>query len=146
MALILRARAQGLNLPKAVTLLSPWCDLSHVGDSLIANDGRDPTLALDNIKQTIKHYAGQNDAAHPDISPINGQFDADFPPTMITTGTRDLLLSQSVSLARLLSEAGVEVDLRVWEGLWHIFEFDDRLPEAALSLSQISDFLQKVMK
>ena len=62
-------------------------------------------------------------------------------PTLITTGTRDLLLSHSVRLARVMREAGVDVDLRIWEGLWHVFEFYDEIPEAALSLRQIGEFL-----
>jgi len=38
------------------------------------------------------------------------------------------------------------VDLRVWDGLWHVFEFDDRLPEAIKSLNQVADFLSKNMQ
>lgn len=141
-----RAQAQGLRLPGALALLSPWCDLSNSGDSLTANDGRDPTLAYENIEAAAAHYAGYNDISNPDISPINGDFTARFPPTIITTGTRDLLQSQAVRLARVLNESGVTVDLRVWEGLWHVFEFDDRLPEAIQSLNQVSDFLLENMK
>jgi monoterpene epsilon-lactone hydrolase len=146
LALMLRAQAQGIRLPSALALLSPWCDLSNAGDSLCANQGRDPTLAYENLNAAAAHYAGDNDISNPDISPINGDFAPHFPPTMITTGTRDLLQSQAVRLARVLNEAGVSVDLRVWEGLWHVFEFDDRLPEATQSLNQISYFLLERMK
>lgn len=127
-------------------MLSPWCDLSNSGDSLVANQGRDPTLAFEDVAAAAAHYAGNNDISNPDISPINGEFAPHFPPTIITTGTRDLLQSQAVRLARTLKEAGVVVDLRVWEGLWHVFEFDDRLPEAHQSLNQISDFLLETMQ
>ena len=77
----------------------------------------------------------------PEISPIYGQFDPDFPPTLVTTGTRDLLLSSCVRLARVMRDAGAPIDLRVWEGMWHVFEFYSRIPEAEESLNEISDFL-----
>ena len=33
------------------------------------------------------------------------------------------------------------VDLRVWEGLWHVFEFYAEVPEASQSLAEIARFL-----
>ena len=65
-----------------------------------------------------------------------------FPPCLITTGTRDLLLSQSRELAHNMREKGVIVDLRVWDELWHVFEWDPHLPESELSLLQVSDFIK----
>ena len=37
---------KGLKLPVAAALISPWCNLTNIGDSMIFNDGRDPTLSL----------------------------------------------------------------------------------------------------
>lgn len=142
LAILLRARAQGLGLPAAAALLSPWCDLEHGGDSLDANDGRDPTLSRAWVEAAARLYCGGRDAGDPDISPINGAFDATFPPVLITTGTRDLLMSQCVRLARVLRSADVPVDLRVWDSLWHVFEFYDEIPEADASLREIARFLQ----
>ena len=143
LALMLRAKKAGLNLPKAAALLSAWCDLDTSSDSQRFNDGRDPSLATQDSKIASNFYAGHNDITNPDISPINGSYDSDFPPCLITTGTRDLLLSLSIRLARVLRESGVDVDLQVWEGLWHVFEWDDRIPEANQSLSNIAVFLSR---
>lgn len=143
LALMLRAKKAGLNLPKAVALMSAWCDLDTSSDSQSFNDGRDPSLATQDSKIASNFYAGHNDITNPDISPINGSYDSDFPPCLVTTGTRDLLLSLSIRLARVLRESGVDVDLQVWEGLWHVFEWDDRIPEANQSLSNIAVFLSK---
>ncbi|MCR9114311.1 MAG: alpha/beta hydrolase [Rhodobacteraceae bacterium] len=145
LVLMQRARAEGLALPGAVALLSPWCDLSNPGDSLTFNDGRDPSLSARGSRQAVRHYVGANPVAHPDISPINGMFDADFPPFVITTGTRDLHLSQAVQLSQVLRDSGVPVDLQVWDGLWHVFEFYDHLPEARHSIRQIAAHLQSNM-
>ena len=80
---------------------------------------------------------------NPEVSPVYGEFDASFPPTLITTGTRDLLLSSCVRLARVMREAGAQVDLRVWEGMWHVFEFYPDIPEAEASLKEIAGFLDE---
>ena len=143
LALMLRAKKAGLNLPKAAALMSAWCDLDTSSDSQSFNDGRDPSLATQDSRIASNFYAGRNDITNPDISPINGSYDSDFPPCLVTTGTRDLLLSLSIRLARVLRESGVDVDLQVWEGLWHVFEWDDRIPEANQSLSNIAVFLSK---
>lgn len=145
LALMLRARAAGLPLPGSVALLSPWCDLGNSGDSLIFNDGRDPLLSAQGSWQAARHYAGDHPVDDPDISPVYGAYDADFPPFMLTTGTRDLHLSQAVQLSQVLRDCGARVDLQVWEGLWHVFEWHDHLPEAALSIRRIAAHLKSTM-
>ena len=143
LATLLRAQAAGLPMPCAAVLLSPWCDLTHGGDSLISTHGRDPTLPFGYVDGAARAYAGAAARDTPDISPLLGQFGPWFPPTLITTGTRDLLLSPSIELARRLRMACADVDLRIWDGLWHVFEFYDELPEAAESLSQAGAFLDR---
>lgn len=89
----------------------------------------------------LRAYAGANRVDQPLISPIHGAFDASFPPFLITTGTRDLLLSQAVRLSQRLRDSGATVDLQVWEGLWHVFEWYEDLPEARQSIQRIADHL-----
>ena len=145
LSLMLRAKQLGLPLPSSVALLSPWCDLTNAGDSLSFNEGRDPFLSFKQSEMAAKHYAGENSARLPEISPIFGEFDATFPPCLISTGTRDLLFSQSVKLASAMREKRISIDLRIWEGLWHVFEWDRSLPESETSLEQIAYFLKKNM-
>lgn len=146
LCLMQEARQRGLRLPSAAALLSPWCDLTNSGDSLIFNDGRDPTLATAEVNAAAAHYAGKHDRSNASISPLFGPFDETFPPCIITTGTRDLLRSPSELLAKEMTAAGVAVDLRVWDEMWHVFEWDSDLPEAAASLAEISTFLTDHMK
>lgn len=141
LAVLGRARAEGLSMPCAAALLSPWADLSNAGDSIAANASRDPTLDPFMLEDFAAAYAAGADRRDTGISPLFGSFDSAWPPFMVTTGTRDLLMSQSVRLAEVLRRAGVGIDLRIWDGLWHVFEFYDELPEAARSLAQIAAFL-----
>ena len=133
--------AKGFAKPVSLAVLSPWCDLSSKDDSFHFNDGRDPTLAGGNMDMAVSAYTNGKNPSDPSISPLYGKFDEDFPPTIITTGTRDLLMSQSVRLARIMRDAGASVDMRIWEGMWHVFEFYDELPEAEKSLTSVSDFI-----
>lgn len=144
LALIGAAAARGLPLPAAVALLSPWCDLTHSGDTIRTLDGIDPTLDLDHLlSHMARAYAGGRPLASPDISPLFADVAKGFPPTLITTGTRDVLLSDCARLSTKLRRAGVNVDLRVTEGMWHVFEFYPQLPEAEDSIRGIATFLDK---
>ena len=128
--------------PRALALLSPAVDFSEDAIRTDANDGPDdPTLSPDHLRAVPGLYAPAADRADPEISPINGDFDPEWPPTFITTGTRDRLIAHAARLARRLRAAGAEADLRLWPGLWHVFEYYD-VPEADLSLDEIAAFLE----
>ena len=60
----------------------------------------------------------------------------------ITTGTRDRFVDQCAQLARAMREAGGTADLRLWDGIWHVFEYYENIPEAAASLVEIAAFLK----
>ena len=53
-----------------------------------------------------------------------------FPPTLLITSTRDLLLSGTVNLHRAFLQAGVETQLVVFDALPHAFWLDEKLPES----------------
>ncbi len=142
MSLITAAAVRGLLLPKALALLSPWIDLTHSGDTIRVLDGADPTLDLAHgLSHMARAYAGEMPAHSPKLSPLFADVQKGFPPTLISTGTRDLLLSDCARLSAKLRKAGVDVDFRVAEGLWHVFEYYPQLPEAEDSLKDIAHFL-----
>ena len=140
LATALRLQDIGAPPPRALALLSPAADMQEWGDSHAAD--RDPFLSAEDMTFFHDLYLPKDGAdKNPDISPIYGAFDASFPPVITTTGTRDMLLSVCVRLDRVLREAGVASTLRVWEGLWHVFEFYPEIPEAEASLRDIASFL-----
>ncbi len=99
-ALVLRARDLGLPLPAAVVLLTPLVDLSESGDSLQTNLGLDPLIPR-RASSALELYMGGADVIDPYVSPLYGDL-AGFPPTILTTGTRDMLLSDTVRMHRAL--------------------------------------------
>ncbi len=140
LALLQRARAEGLPQPAAVALMSPWVDLSLSLPSL--NDGHDPTFTRANLQQAARLYAGGADPASPSLSPLFGPLDG-LPPVVITTGSRDILREQAQALASAIRGAGGQAELHDWPGMWHVFEFYRAIPEAAQSLERIAAFLRR---
>ena len=140
LALFQRVRTAGLSMPTAFALLSPWADMGFTGDSHITN--RDPSLSLTERDRVdmASLYRGETPADDPLISPIHADFTG-LPPTFMTTGTRDLLLSDVVRLDTAMRIDGVDATLRVWEGMWHVFEFYRQLPEARASMAEIATFV-----
>jgi len=67
---------------------------------------------------------------------------AKFPPVLFVTATRDLAMSSAIYSHNQLAKAGVESELRVWDGLWHSFILDD-LPEARDANTIIIRFFDK---
>ena len=116
-ALILRARDEGLPLPAAAVLLTPEVDLTESGDSFNTNLGVDSILGR--LMPANLLYAGGHDLSHPYLSPLFADFAKGFPPTFLSTGTRDLFLSNTVRMHRALRNAGVAAELHVLEAASH---------------------------
>jgi epsilon-lactone hydrolase len=111
-ALMLRARDEGLPLPAGLILGTPEIDLTESGDSFHTNDGVDPSLR--SLMPVNLLYANGHDLRHPYLSPLFGDLKG-LPRTILTTGTRDLYLSNTVRMHRALRAAGVEAELHVTE-------------------------------
>lgn len=116
----LRARELGLPLPGALMVGTPAIDLNAAaGDSRFLNEGVDSRLTWEGfVTEAVKLYAAGQPYDDPHLSPIQADV-AGFPPTYLISGTRDLLLSDTVLMHRKLRRAGVAADLHVYEGSSH---------------------------
>ena len=66
-----------------------------------------------------------------------------FPPSLLTTATRDYGLSSVVHTHSQLIKQGVEADLHVWEGLTHCFMTNSNLPESRDAYNVVWKFFDK---
>jgi len=112
LATVLRARDEGLPMPSGVIAQTPVTDIDCSGDTWAANDGLDGILVGD-LKPPLQLYAGDHDVRDPYISPLWGDYSLGFPPTFLSTGTRDRLLSDTVRLHTAMRRARIPVELRV---------------------------------
>jgi acetyl esterase/lipase len=143
--MMLRAKQMGLPMPGAIASSTPMADATQAGDSFHTNEGVDNVLVSPDgfCDSATRFYAHGHDLKDPLLSPIYGDMHG-FPPTILTTGTRDLLLSSTVRVHRKLRAAGVEAQLEVFEGESHAqFSRDDRLPEAQEAFGEITQFFEK---
>lgn len=140
-AAVLKARDQGLALPAALGLFTPQCDLTESGDSFFTNQDIDNALP-GRLAEEIAQYANGADLRQPLMSPLFGDFGRGFPASFIQTGTRDLFLSNSVRMHRVLRNADVAAELHVWEAMPHGgFGFD--APEMAEMRQEFDRFLSR---
>lgn len=145
LAMILRAKAEGLPLPAAIAPGTPWSDLTETGDTYKTNEWLDHVLVSYNgyLTHAAQLYANGHDLKDPQLSPIYGDFRG-FPPAILTTGTRDLFLSNTVRTHRKLRQAGVEAELEVFEGMSHAqYLFDPYAPETKEALTEIAQFFDR---
>lgn len=118
-AVLLHARDNGLPLPAGLVLQTPALDMTLSGDSHQTNYFLDVNLYAGMGAAALVNYAAGADTTHPYLSPLFGDFNKGWPPTILTTGTRDLLLSDTVRMHRALRRAGVEAELHVSEASPH---------------------------
>ena len=141
----LRAKREGVPLPAAIASGTPMSDLTGAGDSFQTNALVDNVLVSRDgfCDAAARFYANGHDVRDPMLSPVYGDMHG-FPPTILTTGTRDLLLSNTVRVHRKLRQAGVEAALQVYEGQSHAYySRDDRIPEAREAFEEIAGFFAR---
>jgi monoterpene epsilon-lactone hydrolase len=148
MTTMLRLKELNLPRPAAVFLGTPAADLSKTGDTMYLNAEVDNALWRyeGRLEACAKLYAAGRDLKEPLLSPVYGDLSG-FPPTILISGTRDLLLSDTVRTHRKLRGTGVEADLHVYEGMSHadyLVSFPG--PEARDALGEIAKFFARHLK
>lgn len=145
LSMVLRAKQENLPLPAAIAPGTPMADLTDAGDSFHTNALLDNVLVAPGAScdKRADLYANGHDLKDPLLSPIYGDMHG-FPPAILTTGTRDLLLSNTVRVHRKLRQAGVEAVLQVFEGQSHAQYYRDvTAPETKEAFEEIAHFLDK---
>jgi monoterpene epsilon-lactone hydrolase len=145
LAIVLRAKQLGLPLPAAIAPGTPMSDVTKVGDTFHTNEMVDNVLvSRDGLCDAATQlYAAGHDMKDPLLSPVYGDMTG-FPPAILTSGTRDLLLSNTIRVHRKLRQAGVEAVLQVFEGQSHAhYVRDDTAPETREVFAEISAFFDR---
>jgi monoterpene epsilon-lactone hydrolase len=144
----LKAKQLGLPLPGAMASGTPMSDSTKTGDTFYTNAMLDNVLVSTDgfCDSAAAFYANGHDLKDPLISPIYGDMSG-FPPTILTSGTRDLLLSNTVRVHRKLRNLGIDAFLQVFEGQSHAqYGRDDRVPETREAFTEIATFFNKHLK
>ncbi len=142
LALALRLRDEKLPAPAALYLLSPWTDLTLSGETAKTCAEIDPMITAAWGAAGAAHYAGTTPLTDPLLSPLFADYH-DMPPMLIQCGSDEVLRSDSERLAERASAAGVDVQLKVHQGLWHVFQlFAGMMPAATTAVRDAGAYLQ----
>lgn len=148
LATVLKLKELSVALPAVLFVGTPASDITKTGDSYYANADVDNGLGRYEgfIEDSLKLYAGERDLKDPYLSPVYGDMTG-FPPTVLISGTRDLLLSNTVRVHRKLRESGVQSELHVYEGQSHAdYLRSYPSPEAQDAMREIAIFFDRALR
>ena len=139
-SLLLALKKNGLPLPKAVCLFSPWVDLTCAAASIDSNALSDCMLSPGALKRFRKHYLGEADPLDERASPIFGDLSG-LPPTYVAVGGEEILLDDSKQLVTKIRSFGGRAELSIWHKMPHVFPiFSSVIPEGRLALKEFASF------
>jgi acetyl esterase/lipase len=130
-------------LPAAAVCISPWIDLTNTGESYLTRVDVDPwQTTREDHHRSARMYIEENDPRNPLISPLYGDMQG-LPQLLIHVGDHEVLLSDSTRLAERARTDGVDVTLRVWDRMWHVFHsLGEWMPESRRAIQEIGVFIR----
>jgi monoterpene epsilon-lactone hydrolase len=136
-------RDQGLALPAALFMISPYVDMTLSAESITTLKMRDPMLTTHALRRGSSGYHRSIQANDPRVSPLFADLHG-LPPLLIQAGSEEILLDDALRLAEFAQAASVDVDCQIYEGMWHNFQmFNAFLPVADQAVDQIAGFVQQ---
>ena len=143
LALLQRLRDEGLPLPAAGVLISPWTDLTGESPSHSGNDAADDMLSRTTLLAAAGAYLAGNDARAPSASPALGDLGG-LPPLLVTVDESEVLLDDSTRVVEGVRAAGGEATLIRRSGLFHVWPvMVPYFPEARQTVNEMVAFLDR---
>ena len=115
-------RDEGLELPAAAVVISPWIDLEGLGASAVANAPFD-FINRPVLESFASRFVTPAQRRDPRAAPLYADLSG-LPPLLVQAGAAEALLDDATRLAERAAQAGVEVELDVWDDMihaWHAF-------------------------
>jgi monoterpene epsilon-lactone hydrolase len=142
LATVLSLRDDGEPLPAAVVCMSPWTDLTLKSQSHITKAKTEVLLRKEVLREWALCYTEDANLTNPLVSPVHADFHG-FPPMLIQVGSEEILLDDARMLADKAQADGVDVTLKIWDGLWHVWQaLGDVIPENKKAFEEIGRFVQ----
>lgn len=145
-ASVVRWRRKGVRTPAGLVLISPALDATASSDSYKLLQSRDPLFGGDpksGCRSLFGLYAGSADLTNPEISPLLADLEG-LPPTLVQVGTREIFLGDAARFSEKARASGVDVTLRVFDGMFHLFQQHWRLKESRAAHADIAAFVARV--
>ncbi|MCA1457647.1 alpha/beta hydrolase [Bradyrhizobium sp. BRP22] len=131
--------------PIAGVVFSPWVDLAFTGASMKDPAVADPLISYDYLQDCARKYLGAADSYYALASPLFGDLRG-LPPLLIQVGTDERLLDDAKQYADRARQAGVSIDLEIFEGMHHVFQLDVvHLESSRVALDRAARFLRNAL-
>jgi acetyl esterase/lipase len=141
-----KARDAGLAMPLAIIALCPWSDLTQSGQSMVTRADTDPTISKAKLDDFAALYLGGADPRDPLASPSFADLTG-LPVMLIHVGGDEVLLSDAEALKDRARAAGVDANLEIWPGLFHVWHrFYAKADEARDALNEVGAWLKRRWK
>ncbi|NLU61097.1 alpha/beta hydrolase [Rhodococcus sp. HNM0563] len=134
-ALSLRLRQLEIPPPACAFLYSPWADLRNTASSFLENQHTDERFSLEQATEAAAAYLAGHPAVDPMVSPVLGDWKGQ-PRLIVQCSDSEVLQDDTLLLARTAEDAGVDVRVKVHEGVPHIWNLSypaTTASEAAIS-------------
>jgi acetyl esterase/lipase len=143
LALALALRDQGFQAPAALALMSPWTDLKLSSETHASKQAVDPFFPNPSrLRTSANQYADGQPLNDHSISPLFAEL-GKMPPTLIHVGGKEVLLDDSIQLAKRMQDQRSEVRIRIFPAMWHVWQvFVGRFKEADESIAELGAFLK----
>jgi len=140
-ATAVRLRDEGVPLPAGLLAISPWTDLSCESELYEARREADLRVTEEGLASMARTYLNGADPGHPHASPIRAELSG-LPPLFIAVGSDEILLEDSLRLAREAAIGGVDATLRIDAGMQHSYTvYAGYVPEADAAITAIGAWI-----
>jgi acetyl esterase/lipase len=141
-ALTVAAAKDGLPLPTALVLMSPWLDLTCQATTFASRASSDQLFSLESAEEAAAMYLQGHDPTDPLASPGLATLEA-WPPALIFASTEEVLVEDSIALTAMLALAGTPVTSYFEAGVPHAWPavFPD-LPASQRAIEGVSRFME----
>ena len=147
LALAMRLRDAGDEVPGCLWLASPWTDLTMSGATLTTKDAVDPLIHKGYLEELASAYVPASMArTDPRISPLLADLRG-LPPMLIQVGSAETLLDDSVRLAGAAGAADVAVTLEIWPDMIHAWAlWNAKLEAGRQALASAGAFMRRYLR
>lgn len=157
LALILKLRDEGYDMPRGAFLISPWADTTGSEETFYTNYGNDvmfgekgkeltPEKRKAILESKLFGFIGDADRKDPYVSPVYGDYHG-FPPMFFTTGGHEMLLSDTLTIIENAKSHDIRVECDIQPEMFHIYAiYGNFMPESKISYGKMVDFIRGLYK
>ncbi|MGE8540535.1 MAG: alpha/beta hydrolase [Acinetobacter sp.] len=145
LALALRIQQEAMPQVSGLVLMSPFLDLTLSSESLRYNRKHDALLSIEALETGIDYYVPKSiDRADPMVSPFFADLKG-LPPIHVQVGSKEILLDDAQRFKNKAEEAGLDVEFKIYTGMWHNFQmFSAWFEEGQRALADLAEFAHRL--